>query len=217
MNSLIRLGCIALALFGCALQETQAGVVLSLSPSSQDVNLPSAGGTNSFSIEARIAADSGTQQVKGYSLPVDLGPPAGIGVPTGWKIVSVTPLFEIVTGVPPTVEFDDPPNHTAPAEGDLRVRDQTFSAAVINLTTSPLALFRFTVEINDQAIAGNYTASYTNGPLFTLIDQTFNPIPESSIQRNSASITLQAVPEPNAMAALGFLGGLGIFQRRRRS
>ncbi|MCR9296106.1 MAG: hypothetical protein NXI32_25600, partial [bacterium] len=136
-------GYLTLLLGGVLLNSptSEAGVVVDLFPSQTEITLT--GSPQSFSIDVRIAADQGTQSFKAYGLPVDLGPPAGTDTPLGWAVTNISALFDF----PVSNFFQSNPN---PAEGDLLAEGGTLStnaSDAVQLTTAPLALFRFTVEL----------------------------------------------------------------------
>ena len=185
-----------------------SGVVLSFSPLTTSTTVPTTGTTKQIIIEASIAADVGTQDIRGYNLPVDISPPVDIGMPTGWSITTVNVINEIA-GDPP-FSFS-----TTPTQGDLFVQDATLFGSAVTLTTAPLPSFNFTLELTDQAQQGNYTVGIFNGATFAVVDGGGAGIAPAQIQSNTATITLTAVPEP-ATGSLTLLAVLGCSLCRRR-
>lgn len=191
------------------LASAEAGIVLSLTPDATGLAVPEAGMSRSFTIEAQIAADTGTQLIRAYNIPIDLGAPAGTDTPPGWTVTAITPLFDIAGDPPFVPDFD-------PAEGDVYAEDGTLFGASVELNTTPISLFSFTVELNDQAQAGDYTASFVNGALLAVVDGAGDGIPSSEILLRSATITLAAVPEPgSALLLAGLAVGLARVRRRK--
>jgi hypothetical protein len=198
----------------CVSGKVQSAVVLSLTPATSNEFLPAAGNTTQVTVVANIATDVGTQNILAYELPVDLGPPTGKGLPTGWSVTAVTPLFNFPPAPGGRFNFD-----LNRAAVDIYAADLTSLTAPVpvTLTTTPLALYSFTVQLNDQALPGAFTASFAaGGNDFSLIDGNFAAIPSSSIIFNSATINLSAVPEPSSasLCLVPILFGLA-FRRKR--
>ena len=73
--------------------------------------------------------------------------------------------------------------------------------------TTPTTLFQFTVEIDNTAVPGDYTAAFVNNLLFDLGDSASTVIPDSQINStDTALIRLQSVPEPGSLALLSVIG-----------
>lgn len=185
-------------------------VIVDLVPSNSTIILT--GGTQTFSLDAQIAAGiSVTQAMQGYTLPVDLSPPVGTDPPVGWTITSVTALNTL----PGSLGFV---SSTNPLEGDVLAGDGTniITTTPITLTMTPLSLFRFTIELDNQAVAGVYDASFfRTGNLFEINDGAGTPLAANAIATNAATITL-VVPEPSGLLPLCIFAGIA-FNRRRRS
>lgn len=188
---------------------TRAGVVIDITPSTSTVFLPNAGATTQFTLEVSISADAGTQLFRGYGMPIDLGPSTpNTDPPVGWTVVSAVVINEIPGDPPFTFDLD-------PAEGDIFASDSNIFGSPVTLTTAPLRLFSFTVELNDQAVLGDYTASVFSGATFAVVNENGDAI--TPVFLNSATIELANVPEPSsAGVCLLSLLGCSLLARRRR-
>lgn len=171
------------------LGKAKAGVVVTFEPSTSLIMIPTVG-TEQFSVEVRIAADTGTQAINGYEIPVDLSPPVGVGRPVGWQILSVTELTSFGSGF-----FDQ--DFITPSEGDLRVGDLTLGVPLM-FTTTPTALFSFVVSVDSTAQVGQYSISVFDGVLLDL-----GGLPRGQVDiSNFATINAVAVPEPGVLQSI---------------
>ena len=174
----------------------RAGIVLSFLPATTNVNF-TVNPTESFTIGVQLAADVGTQNIQGYSIPIDFRNPIGKGLPTGWNVLSVTPVANFSGGILFT-------GSTNPAEGDAYGSD-TRTAGPLSFTTTPVTLFDVTVQIS-RATATNadFTASFlTTGSLFAINDGIGTTLPANQINATgTALIRVTGVPEPSSLALL---------------
>lgn len=190
------------------LGNAQAGVVVTLESSTARVIIPTTG-TEQFSVQVRLAADEGTQAINGYEIPVDFSPPAGVGRPVGWQVLSVTQLISFSDGF-----FEQ--DFNTPSEGDLRVGDLTLGAP-LTFTTTPTALFSFVVSVDSTAEAGQYSIGVFDGVLLDL-----GSLPREQVDiSNFATINVVAIPEPGSLQAIVIAGvvlggGNWIIRGRRR-
>jgi hypothetical protein len=191
---------------------TQGGIVVSLAPSAPTVSAdPDARGSVLLSV--RAAADEGTQTLKAYDLLVDLSPPGGVGLPSGWTVEAPVDIVEL-GGF-----FDPGPS----ASADVYAGDIDILGSGIVLDTSPITLWEFTVNMNgfEGARDGVFEVKFLGpeNPAFSLIDaneETIDPI-----MSNPASITLDGfnavVPEPSSIGFTGLAALAVCLTRRRRS
>lgn len=187
----------------CATTSACAGVVLTFDPSVKELTLPQSG-TTSFTIAVRLNAETGTESVSGYDIPIDLAPVAGRGLPGGWSISGFTKLADFGN-----VIIFPGPNALSPDEGDFLVGDASLGDPLV-YNTDPTALFSFTVDVASTAQPGSYTASIVDGALLGIGGFARNEI----TLPDAASIIVRAVPEPSGLVVLS--GALScVFYRRR--
>ena len=201
--ALIRLIASLLAIV-VATSNAKADVVLSMTPEENDV-VVSPGGKTQLTIGVQLATTSGTQQIRGYTIPIDLFEPFGTDPPAGFEVVALTQRFDF-QGLP----FRGDPD---PQEGDLLAEDGNLSDS-FEFTTTPVTLFDFTVEISDSAAPGDYTAAVVSDRLFTINDGSGASIPESQITFQPATISVTAVPEPTGVVALCGIATFAWLRRR---
>lgn len=198
---------VLVALVLMPLGKANAGIVVTFEPSTSLVMIPTVG-TEQFSVEVRIEADTGTQAINGYEIPVDLSLPVGVGRPVGWQIWSVTQLTSFGGGF-----FQ--PDFITPSEGDLRVGDLTLGTP-LTFTTAPTALFSFVVSVDSTAQVGQYSIGVFDGVLLDLGGLSRGQIDISNV----ATINVVAVPEPGVLQAILMasvvLGGGNWMSRGRR-
>lgn len=196
------------ALLGLVLaNSSEAGFILSVTAPSSPIAIPTAG-TTDFTVAVRLAADSGAQAVRGYTIPVDLRPPTGSGLPTGWTIVSVNQRFFGFTDAFPGFDKRGGVGDLPSQEGDASASNGNLISGPVNFTTTPVTLFDLTVRIDPTAAPGNYVAEvFSSGTLLEINDATGTPVPRANLQFQSASIELSAVPEPTGML---FCAGAGL-------
>lgn len=178
-----------------------AGFIVSFSSETTNVNF-TVNPTETFTIGVQLAADTGTQNIQGYSIPIDFRNPVGAGLPMGWNVLSVTSVANFSGGI----LFTGRPNPglPPPTEGDAYGSD-TRTAGPLTFTTTPVRLFDVTVQINRaNAINGDFTASFlTTGALFNLNDSATTTLPANQINATGlATIRVTGVPEPSSLALL---------------
>jgi hypothetical protein len=189
-----------------------AGVVVSVIPPSSVVQYPNAG----VEFLVQMAADAnndgvadGTQDVTGYTIPVDLGPPPGTDPPVGWTVIGV----DVVTGLA-GIPFSSNLN---PGEGDVLGSD---GGSAFGLTATPVTFFRFMAAIESTAVAGQYTASIvSDGVLFAIARPGGGALSSAEVTTQSATFEIEPVPEPSSLTLLALLTALAATagNARRRS
>ena len=180
---------------------TRADIVLSFSPPDQTVDQ---GDTATIDVQARALA--GTQSLGSYDVFVDLGPPAGAGIPTGWSAT-----LPVVGALAPSLFSPS----TSPIQGDLSAAGAFFAGAT--LTTTPVTLWQFTATTGTQV--GFFPVSFLTGSAFSLLDfPAFAPI-NFTIDGPSAPGNITVVPEPSSLALMTIpaLAALAGWRRRRRT
>jgi hypothetical protein len=188
-----------------------AGVVVTFDQPDLVVDLTQ---TSSFTLEVQIAADADTQGFAGYNTTIDLASMSGnvgASLPTGWTVTDITPIFAFPAG---NFFQSELPGATT---GDYDLAGGGLSSfdgsGEVQLSTTPLSLFSFTVALDGTAEPGEYTASFAaedrRYQFFNDATGQFAAI-ESVVDSQVATITV--VPEPSGMAllastALVLLGG----------
>ncbi len=190
------------------LGKAEAGAVVTFEPSTSRIIIPTAG-TEQFSVQVRLAADTDTQAIDNYEISVDLSPPLGVGRPVGWQILSVTEVTSFGEGF-----FDE--DFITPEEGDLRVGDLTIFGSPLTFTTTPTTLFSFVVSVDSTARVGQYSIGAFDGVLLNL-----GSLPREEIDISSvATINAVAIPEPGVLQAIlmtsAVVGGANWMIRVRR-
>lgn len=204
----------AVVMLACLINpsSSHAGAVLSLVPTTTTVTFTN-NPTEQFVIGVRLAAsaaNNGTQNVQGYTIPVDLHAPLGKGLPAGWTVTAVTPVANFSGGALFSA-------NTNPGEGDALGGDVRL-AGPLTFNTTPTTLFEFTVQVNRNTAAnGDFTAAvFGNGALFSINDSAATTIPLNQIDfTNTALIRIVGVPEPGSLALVGCIG-LGLACRAFR-
>jgi hypothetical protein len=189
---------------------SHSGIVLSFVPATTNVNF-TVNSTEQFVIGVQIAADSGTQNIQGYSIPVDFRNPIGTDAPPGWTVTAVNYVTNFSSGVLFTGDIN-------PGFGDAYGSDVR-TAGPIQFTTSPVTLFEITVQVaRGTAVNGDYLASFvSSGPLFSLDVAENTPLPLSQINATAtAPIRITGVPEPSSLVflAVACAGGVIVGSRR---
>jgi hypothetical protein len=200
---LVRSFTLALMLVAINFTKVDAGVVITFSPAVQQVTIPLSG-TTQIPITVRIAANAGTQEIAGYEIPVDVRPPIGSGLPSGWTIGSGTPIFTF----PGSFGFFQ--SELTPAEGDLRVGDLTLGDSV-TLTVDPIDLFTFDLTVSSNAVPGQVSVGIFDGVLLSVANVDRGDINFQSL----GIINAVAVPEPFVTPLLA-IAGLALLRRRFR-
>lgn len=198
------------AMFVATKGNLSAGLILSFSPSSATVN---ANGSHlaSVTIDVQAAADpeSVTQTLVAYDLFVDLAPPSGEGIPAGWSVSAAEEVtnFDVFLNIGPA------------SPGDVYASASQLDSPAINLTTTPVTLWRFDVNFDADAgaIDGLYDLSFVTSGNFGVADASDQDIPYSI---SPATITLQnlvATPEPSTLLLFSIAGiGWGSHRWLRR-
>lgn len=168
-----------------------AGIVISLVGPSGDVEVPSSGIVD-LQYEVFVAADAGTQDTKGYTIPVDITPPDGQGLPQG---ISTTNIRETNS---PYLQLPSGSNDAIGSAGDFSFTDGNFVGAV-TLDTNAVSLFEFTLSIDNTAVPGSsFEVSIPSNNLFSYTDGNDNEI--APILPSSLRVNPVAVPEPGSVA-----------------
>lgn len=193
-----------LVLFGGLAAPASADLVLSIGPELTTIVQPIGGATREITLTVFMRAKTGTESVEGYTLPVDLSPPPGKGLPLGMTITADTTAITIFGGLPFKADLN-------PGEGDLLAIAGALNVTPVLFDTNPSPLFNFNVLIDSTVATGDYTADFVNESLLSLdrnLTAIFDP---------SAIIRIVAVPEPSTLSVLGLLVVPLALRRRRRS
>ena len=183
-----------------------AGIVLTIDGPSGDVQIPTTGTVN-LRYEVLVAADAGTQDTRGFTIPVDITPPSGKGVPTG---VTITNILETNS---PYGELPSGTNEDIGDSGDFSFTDGNF-VGLVTLTTANISLFEFTLSIDSTATEGSsFDISLPSNNLFSYTDGNDAEIPTTF--PSAIRVNLVAVPEPSATALLLGTACFGLLRRKR--
>lgn len=180
-----------------------ASLVLSIGPTFTSVAQPTAGTTRGITMTVFMRAQTGTEDVVGYSLPIDLSPPTGKGLPLGMTITGAT--ARTIFGGP---QFKAVLN---PGEGDLLATAGFPGEPAVPFDTNFSPLFDFNILIDDTVATGDYSLDFVQGVLLSLdpnLTATFSP---------PAVIRVVAVPEPSTLGVLGLLAVPYVLRRQRLS
>ncbi len=181
-----------------------AALVLSIGPEFTSITQPALGATSEITLTVFMRAQTGTESVVGYTLPIDISPPTRTNLPPGMTITGATAL---------TI-FSNPPfagNFTNPGEGDLVATAGFPGGTSVSFDTNPSPLFNFNVSIDSSVAPGDYTVDFFRGVLLSVdrnLTATFDP---------PAVIRIAAVPEPSTLGLLGCFVVPLVLRRSRRS
>lgn len=179
-----------------------AGLVLRIGPETTTVTRPTTGNTTNVTLTAYVRADANTESVANYTVPIDLTPPGGPGIPSGMLLIREA---TIRTLFPERTFYSDVLNDPN-GEAD-------FYASVIGPFVSPRPppvvfgtdfspLFDFTISIDDTVAVGDYAVDVVRDSVLL----AFDPDLSDNIQFEApAVIRVVAVPEPSVLGLLGLL------------
>ena len=180
-----------------------ASLVLSVGPAFTSIAQPAVGATQEITMTVFLRAQAGTEDVVGYSLPVDLSPPAGKGLPLGMTITGAT-ARTIFGG--PQFKFN-----LNPGEGDLLATAGFPGEPAVPFDTNFKPLFDFNILVDDTVATGDYSLDFVQGVLLSL-----DPNLTASFSA-PAIIRVVAVPEPSVLGILGLLAVPYVLRRQRLS
>jgi len=193
---------LVIAVLGGLAAPASADLVLSIGPALPPIAQPTGGATHEITMTVFARANTSTQPVLGYTLPIDISPPMAKGLPLGMTITGATARTSF-GGVFKT--------ELNPDAGDLLVSAGFPGGTAVLFETTPRALFDFNVSIDSTIATGDYTVDFISGSLFSVdrdVTTTFDP---------AAVIRIVAVPEPSTLSVLGLLVVPTVLRRRRRS
>ncbi len=184
-----------------------AAIVILVGPALTTVTAPTGAAIQDVTLTVSMAASVGTESVLSYTIPVDLSPPVGTNPPTGFTVTSV--VSRLTFPGQPSFDFD-----LNPSEGDLLASGGPFNFnEPVQFTTTPVALFDFTLAIDSSVVAGDYSAFVVRGALLA-VNQGLTATAQIG---PPAVIRVQAVPEPTVASLSIMACWMGLIHRRRKT
>ena len=189
-----------LLLLVCCAGECQAALVATIGTS--DSNLPSTGGVVTMTVS--IAGDA-AEQLDAYDFYWDI---SNADLNAGGSPVTLSNFQAIQS------HFQFDPRLPGGSGRDFGASGAFIPAAS---TTGGIDLFRFnaTFDANGTANPQVYDFNFTPNALGFALRVNNTVIDNNTVTYNNTTVTVAAVPEPTALAALGMLGGCLLFRRKR--
>ncbi|WP_436714750.1 PEP-CTERM sorting domain-containing protein [Roseiconus lacunae] len=203
-----------LPIFACLCFATAAQADLVLNIGSATVDVSSRSGIAIASIDVFLENNGVVaENAFGYTLLYDLDPVSPLSLPLG---ITIPENNAVVSGnvFPGTIGLTV--NSTAPANGDIAIAENQFSAVEFSPGESRLLhTINFQVD-RSVAVEGDYqlvlnTAGNSDGIADSILT-TYDPIASAG----TLSITVTAIPEPSSCLFMAGLGGVVVSARRRR-
>ena len=187
-------------------------------------------GANNVTINVFARTFNGTQLVSGFSIPLDITPPTGFGLPTG-----ISRNTNFLTN--PVFTFQDP-NTAAGQNGRILVNNNLNPISGTDFLFSGDAGFdsneseQQTILLNDvdrllftlnftfdDSVMGRYPVNFVTGPNapeLSVVDGDFNSINIMQVNNGALNSTAAAVPEPSLLLFTAVAVGVGGYRLRRR-